>query len=345
LPEELSTREALALVDDLSRAGVAILAFSGGEPLMREDFFGIAEHAMDEGMYVSLASNGTLITPHVAARLHDIGIEYVEISLDGKDAEKHDSLRGVSGAFEKSTAGIKNCLAAGIYTCVATTITQDNYRDLPEIYSLSRKLGAGRFMSFNFIPTGRGQEIMDKDLTPEQREEVLRFLLKMNEDPNSPEALSTAPQFARVAVESGSEGIPVGHFRLGEELRGPAGTLAEFIGGCGAGRLYCSIEPSGDVQPCVFLPIVVGNVRDTAFDEIWRESPLLNHLRMRKELKGACATCESKNLCGGCRARAWAYYSDLDAPDPGCIKNISYWSEIRDGCQVKVCQLNQSCGS
>jgi radical SAM protein with 4Fe4S-binding SPASM domain len=336
LPEELSTGEALALVDDLSQAGVAILAFSGGEPLMRGDFFEIAEHAMDKGIYVSLASNGTLITPDVAAQLHDIGIEYVEISLDGKDAEKHDSLRGVDGAFEKSTAGIRNCVAAGIYTCVATTITQENHRDLPEIYSLARKLGAGRFMNFNFIPTGRGLELMDKDLTPGQREEVLRFLLKMNGEPNSPEALSTAPQFARVAVENGGEGIPVGHFRLGNELRGQAGTLAEFIGGCGAGRLYCSIEPSGNVQPCVFLPIVVGNVRETAFIEIWKGSEVLIHLRKRLELKGACANCENKNLCGGCRARAWAYYADLDAPDPGCIKNKSYWSEIRESCQAKV---------
>jgi MoaA/NifB/PqqE/SkfB family radical SAM enzyme len=133
---------------------------------MREDFFEIAEHAMNKSMYVSLASNGTLITPRVAAQLHDIGIEYVEISLDGKDAQEHDSLGGVRGAFERSIAGIKNCVAAGIYTCVATTVTQDNYKDLPEIYSLSRKVGAGRFINFNFIPTGRGLELMDKDLTP-----------------------------------------------------------------------------------------------------------------------------------------------------------------------------------
>jgi radical SAM protein with 4Fe4S-binding SPASM domain len=182
---------------------------------------------------------------------------------------------------------------------------------------------------------------MDKDLTPEQREEVLRFLLKMNEEPNYPEALSTAPQLARVAVENNSEGIPVGHFRLGDELRGPAGTLAEFIGGCGAGRLYCSIEPSGDVQPCIFMPIAVGNVRDTAFTKIWTESKVLIHLRKNQELKGACATCENRNLCGGCRARAWAYCADLDAPDPGCIKNISYWNELKEGCQAKVCQSNQ----
>jgi radical SAM protein with 4Fe4S-binding SPASM domain len=332
LPNELDTEEAKRLVEDLAEAGVVIIAFSGGEPLMRKDLFEVAAHARENGIYVALATNGTLITPEVAEKIRDGGIDYVEISIDGKDAESHDSMRGMPGAFERAVTGIKNCVAAGVYTCIATTVTQGNYDQVPAIYDLASDLGVERLMCFNFIPTGRGEEMVDQDITPEQRRDLIKFLLDRNQRKAGPEALSTAPQIAAIALNSqNGSGVPVGHFYAGEEMDGRTRLLADFIGGCGAGRLYCSIEPEGEVQPCVFMPISVGNVRETPFIEIWHTSEVLRTLRDRSTLKGACAGCESKFICGGCRARAWAYFNDLDAPDPGCINNLAYWESLLAG--------------
>jgi radical SAM protein with 4Fe4S-binding SPASM domain len=326
---ELDTEEAKRVIEELAKAGVTVIAFSGGEPLMRKDFYEVAAHAHKNGIYVSLATNGTLITPEVAKNLVASGVDYTEISIDGKDAASHDSFRGIPGAFDRSMEGIRNCVEAGLYTCIATTVTQSNYSQIPDIYNLAGELGVKRMLCFNFIPTGRGKELVKTDLTPDQRESMLKFILGKDLNGGTPIVLSTAPQLARVALEmEDSCGVPVGHFHLGNEIQGKTRMLADFIGGCGAGRLYCSIEPTGNVQPCVFMPIKVGNIREKPFLDIWHQSEVLNTLRDRSGLKGSCGTCDYKLVCGGCRARAWAYYQDLNAPDPGCKNNQLYWDEL-----------------
>jgi radical SAM protein with 4Fe4S-binding SPASM domain len=329
LPGELSTEESKKLIEELSDAGVVVIAFSGGEPLMRKDIFEVAAHAARHDMYVSIATNGTLITPGVAKRLAESGVSYVEISIDGKSATEHDALRGIPGAFDRSVAGIRSAVDAGIFTCIATTVTRDNVDQVPDIHALGKELGVRRIMYFNFIPTGRGVEMVDKDITPRQRENLLKYILDNAKAGNTPLELSTAPQIARVAVDDEEKyGIPIGHFHMGEGIRGKTRMLADFIGGCGAGRLYCSIEPTGTVQPCVFLPVPVGNIREQSFLDIWHQAPVLKQLRNRDQLTGSCGTCGNKFICGGCRARAWAYYRDLNAPDPGCINNLTHWNSL-----------------
>jgi len=326
MKDELTTEEAKKLIDEMADAGVVAIAFSGGEPLTRKDFFEVAKYAKDKGMYVSIATNGTLITKDIAKYLKYV-VDYVEISLDGKDAKTHNAFRGIP-VFDKVIEGIKNSVAAGLYTCVATTVTKYNYDQIEDIYTLVKNLGVKRFICFNFIPTGKGVEIIDYDISPEEREKLLNFLFDKLEGDCAMKALSTAPQFARIAVER-EKGVPVGHFYGGAGLEGRARALADFIGGCGAGRIYCSIEPNGDVQPCVFMPIKVGNVRKERFLDIWHNSPTLKTLRDRSLLKGHCANCENKFICGGCRARAYAYFNDITAPDPGCINNKDYWEKLK----------------
>ena len=330
LPDELTTDEAKRLIDELSDAGIVAIAFSGGEPLMRKDFFEIAAYAHARDLYVALASNGTMITPAVAKKLREAGVDYVEISIDGRDAASHDTMRGIEGAFNRSVEGIRNCVAEGMYSCIATTVTQDNYDQIDDIHMLAKDLGVKRMMCFNFIPTGRGLDMAAHDISPCQREDLLRLILGKDVGGSVPEVLSTAPQFARVALEGNGNGcVPVGHFHAGNGLDGRTRALADFIGGCGAGRLYCSIEPDGNVQPCVFLPVPVGNVREKPFLDIWHGAQVLDRLRDRSSLSGHCSVCENKLVCGGCRARAWAYFGSLDAPDPGCINNLTYWNVIR----------------
>jgi radical SAM protein with 4Fe4S-binding SPASM domain len=110
--------------------------------------------------------------------------------------------------------------------------------------------------------------------------------------------------------------------------------LAEFVGGCGAGRFYMTIEPNGDLYPCVFFPhddaLLLGNLLEDDFEHIWQNNTLLNNLRNKDSLQESCGSCESKNICGGCRARAYTYFNDVMAPDPGCINNESKWTELKN---------------
>jgi len=319
---ELNTKEALEVVDQLVDAGVIALAFSGGEPLSRKDFFEVASHATKRGLYVSVATNGTLLTKDNVRKLKQAKINYVEVSIDGATAKTHDSFRGVPSAFDKAVTGLKNCVEANLCACIATTATKSNISEMPKILDLAERIGAERFTYFNFIPTGRGKEHYDQDLTPEEREKLMLYLLDKMSGGYGVTILTTAPQLARVALQcqgSGDEAMmSMAHMQT-VKVSKKAVPLSDFIGGCGAGRLYCSLSPQGDVHPCVFLPINVGNLKKKKFSDLWLKSKLFNALRNRDNLKGPCGKCYYKYICGGCRARAKAYKKDIMASDVGCI--------------------------
>jgi len=322
--DELTTEERLAIIDQLEENNVSAVAFSGGEPLMRKDFFEVAEYAHDRGLYVSVATNGTLLTKGVVERLKKSGVGYVEISLDGATKETHESFRGVEGCFDKTMQGIKNAVNSGLYTCVATTATKNNVDEIPDIVGLSKKMGVKRIIVFNFIPTGRGEDIIQLDLTPKEREDLLEYLYKELAG-GKIEALCTAPQYSRVCLEQSlidnKDILSPTHF-VAFDFHGKAKQLADFLGGCGAGRLYCAIQPNGLVTPCVFMPIVVGDLRKQSLKEVWLNSEVMKNLRDRNKLEGRCGHCKYKYICGGCRARAYAYYGNYLAPDPGCIREL-----------------------
>jgi len=323
-PDELTTEERLAIVDQLDENNVSALAFSGGEPLMRRDIFEVAEYAFGKGLYVSVATNGTLLTKTTVEHLKKSGVSYVEVSLDGATRETHDSFRGVEGSFERTLQGIKNAVKLGLYTCIAATATKNNLHEIPEIIELAKKLGVKRVIVFNFIPTGRGEEIFHLDLFPTEREDLLKYLYKELAG-GQIEVLCTAPQYSRVCLQQSlinkRDIFSPTHFAA-LDFHGKTKQLADFLGGCGAGRLYCVIQPNGVVTPCVFMPIVVGDLRKQSLKEIWLNSKVMNDLRDRSKLEGRCGHCEYKYICGGCRARAYAYYRDYLAPDPGCVREL-----------------------
>ena len=319
---ELTTEEAVEVVDQLADFGVTALAFSGGEPLSRKDFFEVATHAAKRGLYVSVATNGTLLTKENVKRLKQSKINYVEVSIDGATAQTHDSFRGAPGAFDKAVTGLKTCVEADLCACIATTATKSNFAEIPEILDLAEEIGAERFTYFNFIPTGRGKEHYDQDLSPKEREELMRYLLLRMSQGYKVTILTTAPQLARVALQCQEPGgevtMSMAHMQT-VKVSKKALPLADFIGGCGAGRLYCSLSPKGDVHPCVFFPVNVGNLKKEKFGDVWLNSKLFNMLRDREQLKGACGKCSYKYICGGCRARASAYNDDFLSSDPGCL--------------------------
>lgn len=321
--DELTTEEVKRGIDKLDKACVPIIAFSGGEPLIRRDIFEITSYARDKGMYVAVATNATLISKSKAKEMKKAGIEFVQISLDGASAETHDNFRGIPGVFDKTIQGIKNCVEEGFFVNIATTATHYNYKEIPKIIDLCETLGVNWFMIYNFVPTGRGTFIKDNDLTPDEREELLHVLWNKLKSGSKVNVLSTAPQFARVALQEeigeGKKIVPT-HF-ANPELSDRLVNLAEFIGGCGCGRFYCAIRANGDIEPCVFFPYKLGNIKDDDFEYLWKNNKVLNELRNKDILQGNCGSCEYRYYCGGCRARAYGYTGNYLAPDPGCIRN------------------------
>ena len=328
LKNELSLEKRLEIVDELAREDVFSIAYSGGEPLMDKDIWKVLERGAKHGLYQSIATNGTLITPQVAKRMADVGVNYVEISLDSTKPEVHDRFRGVPGFWKRAVKGIENAVAQGKYEVgIASTITQMNFDELEDLIQFSKNIGANKFYAFNFIPTGRGKNIADMDLTPEQREKMLNILYDHYEKEDIV-CMTTSPQYARVCMMRGNlEKIPTSHYTYSKGKK--AKTLAEFIGGCGVGRAYCSIQPDGVITPCVFMPIPVGDLKEKSFREIWEESPVLKELRTREDLEEHCGVCEYRSVCGGCRARAYGYFGNYKAPDPGCINNKDVFFKLK----------------
>jgi len=319
-PDELTLEEKIYLVDQLADNFVPFLAIAGGEPLVHRDLFPVLEHANRRGIHLTLATNGTLLKPETAARLKEVGVKYIEVSIDSLDPEQHDAFRGQKGAWQRAVQGIKNSVAAGIRTGLATCFTRHTAHLVDDMVKFAIDLGCQTFSHFNFIPVGRGREIIDADLTPGQREILLQQ--------GYINVISTAPQFGRSCViYAPQDGIfATGHAGRGEGRK--TMVLSRYIGGCGAGRCYCSVQPNGTITPCVYMSSEkVGNIREATLAEIWNNR-LFAVLSDREDRGDHCGVCDYRAYCGGCRARALAYTGDVTAGDPGCSFNYHLWNEI-----------------
>jgi len=327
-PNELNEKEALEAVDRMAEAGLAYIALSGGEPLIRPDIWKIIDRIRKKDMAFSIATNATLLTPAIAKRLKKLNCLYVQVSLDGAKPETHNWFHG-RDAFERTIKGIKSAVKEGIHVGVSATITRHNYREVPEMIDLAEKLGCKTFMHYNFIPAGRGEDIVKLDLTPQQREELLLMLARESKK-RKISILSTACQFSRVCIENSAQKISMTHFdNSGIDASSPLSVLADFVGGCGTGRLYCALDYEGSITPCVFMPTIkLGNIRTDSLLEIWHHHEAFLKIRDRENFWGKCGTCQYRSVCGGCRARAWGYFRDLQAPDIGCVKNQEHWEEV-----------------
>jgi radical SAM protein with 4Fe4S-binding SPASM domain len=325
---ELSLSEKMHVLDELAYNDVPMLAFSGGEPLLGRDFWPVLAQARARGFHISVATNGTLLTREVVARLAETGAEYVEVSIDSTRPGKHDEFRGRHGYWQKAVAGLKNLVADGrMGTGLACTVTAWNFDELEDIIRMSKDLGVGMFYVFNFIPTGRAREIADIDLTPVQRERMLEIMQTQLDTGFC--VMGTAPQLGRRCLQHYRLGgtIATGHY--GASSHGATPVLARYIGGCGAGRCLLAVQPNGDLTPCVFLPLVIGSLRRDRLHDLWRTSAVLDRLRNRELLQGHCGVCEWKSYCGGCRARAYGYFGDLTEADPGCLFNAEAWQRVQ----------------
>lgn len=296
--EELSTAEAYKMIDEIARAGFKIMIFSGGEPLLRPDIFDLVSHAASRGLRPVFGSNGTLITPEVAGRLKDCGACAMGISVDSLIPAKHDEFRGLPDAHALTIAGIEACKQAGLPFQLHTTVVDWNRDEVCDITDFAQEIGAVAHYIFFLIPVGRGKYIEETGLRVLENEGLLQDIMRKSAHVSIDVKPTCAPQFTRVAKQ------------LGVDTR--------FERGCLAGLTYCVIGSEGIVRPCAYMTEDAGDVRQTPFDEIWASSPVFESLRTQA-YSGACGTCDYRDGCGGCRARA-AYYheGDILAQDDYC---------------------------
>jgi len=329
--DELTLDQQLEIIDQLGQAGVSLVVLSGGEPLTNPNLEALIERIRVNGMSVSIDSNGVLIDRATALSLKQAGVTSIELSLDGVDEQSHDRFRGLSGAFKKTLDAVEECSKAGIFTTVATTATKLNHSKSGELISLARSRGADRVVFFDLIPAGRGSEVRDLHLSENQLTNLMS-LVRGASVPDG-EVFTELPQF--VVYSSTAEGqsasdqsnvaLSVDRFTVSSffDCAGRGNIyrrLAPYLGGCPAGRLYCNIQPNGDVTPCMFMPQypVAGNLKEQPFESIWKDSEVFKALRIRGCLKGKCRKCKNVIICGGCRAKAAAYLGDYLASDPTC---------------------------
>lgn len=309
--EDLSTPEALALVESIARAGRPILVLSGGEPLIRPDILTIARHAADQGLVVSMATNGTLVTPELAVRVREAGVRRVSISVDGADARTHDTFRALPGSFEAALRGLGYLRDAGIEVQINTTIARHNDGQLAAIYELAKSVGAVAFHAFMLVPVGCGVEIADDQmLSPQRYEEVLNQFYDLSRRGEMQLKATCAPHYYRIMRQRArAEGVPLTAARHG---------MAAMTRGCLAGTSVCFISHKGQVFPCGYLPVEAGNVRTQDFGAIWTGAPLFQSLR-QDQLGGKCGACEYRIVCSGCRARAYYATGDYLSEEPYCV--------------------------
>lgn len=297
--DELSTADCLALLDEMKGLGTEMVILTGGEPLLRRDIYDIARYATELGMWVVMGTNGVLVTDQVARKMVECGVKGVGISIDSLDPETHGAFRGGgTKSWEHAVRALEICRNHGLQVLVQTTVMSMNYDEIPRMIDFAREKGAWSFNLYFLVQTGRGQQL--NDLNPVQTHRMLEQLVEA-QDRYRPMLVRAkcAPQFKQIAYEKGRAGLE--------------------SGGCMAGTRYARITPEGNVTPCPYMTVVAGNVRRSSFAEVWQSSPVFHALRDPDRLKGRCGACEFRELCGGCRCRAYAATGDMLAEDPACL--------------------------
>jgi len=352
-PDELTTEEAFKVIDMLKEFGkpYPLVVVTGGDPLMREDVFEIVEQASSSGLRVAMAFSGTpLATREKIEMLRDCGVARIAISIDGSNAEVHDSFRGIKGTFETSMKIIDNAREIGLPVQINTTVTKFNLHDLPGMVKLCMEKGAVLWDVFFVVPTGRAKaEYMP---TSQQFEDVLCWLYDVSRlglnvkssaachlrrveymrdkaiMPETGELYEELKKKLQEIFAAEGEGTKMDKMdKTGKDTKIIAGAHGKSLARDGIGRMMgitdgrgmFFISHVGEVYPSGFLPLVTGNVRERSLKEIYMESPVFQDLKDPEKLKGKCGRCEFRYICGGSRARAYAVYGDYLAQEPRCL--------------------------
>ncbi|MDR5709283.1 MAG: TIGR04053 family radical SAM/SPASM domain-containing protein [Armatimonadota bacterium] len=310
-PRELSTQQGRRMLREALAFGPPLphWVFTGGDPFKRPDLTELVEEARTLGFGVSLAPSATpLVTEAAIRRLARSGVQAISLSLDGSTPERHDALRGIPGCFDLTLRLARRIREEGIQLQINTLITASTVEDLPAIYELVRELGIVRWSLFFLIRVGRGQVL--EEVTPQQAERLCHWLFDLSA--SAPFAIKTteAPHYRRVAF------VRMRNWGLDEATIASTSVGRGFGVRDGNGIVF--VSHTGEVYPSGFLPLRAGNVRERSLVELYRHADLFVRIRDTSLLGGKCGRCPFREICGGSRARAYAYTGDPLASDPLC---------------------------
>jgi mycofactocin radical SAM maturase len=290
---ELTTEQALQVIDQLAAVKVFQFNIGGGEPFMRPDFLDLMDHAHDKGMVTCISTNGTLIDERIARRL-DHPLVYIQVSLDGATEASNDAIRG-RGSYGKVMKALDHLRKRDIEVSINCVLTRHSYPELDNLVELAASYGAKLRVS-RFRPSGRGKESWSQ--LNVEREHMADFSQWLS----GHLAVSTGDSFFSVTTEERRS--------LGLNM-------------CGACKLTCCLSPRGDIYPCAFLQepeFYAGKLPEEDFGTVWKTSPVFDSFR-QLEIK-SCESCHRFDMChGGCPAIAYHTQRKLGLPDPGCLAN------------------------
>ena len=322
-PGELNTAEAKSLLDDVRAMGTPIVVFTGGDPLQRPDLEELIAYANAIGLRTgAIPATTPRLTRERLQSIADAGLDQVAFSVDAGSADLHDAFRRVPGAFDKAMQGCAWAREIGIPLQINTVLASWNYDDFDNMVEMVCELGAVFWEVFFLVPMGRGE--MMNSCTAEQYEVLFEKLHELSRKVDFVVKVTEAPHYrahvtqrrrgmTETSASDLTNGIGSAHHRVG-------GALHSTKQGINSGKGFCFVDHLGNVCPSGFLPIEVGNVRDTSIIDLYRHDPLFVQLRNPQLLEGPCGQCGFADLCGGSRARAYAVTGNVFASEPFCTR-------------------------
>ena len=337
-PDQLTTAEGKALIDQIAEMQIPIFVFTGGDPLKRPDLYELIRYSAEKGVKVAVTPSATpLLTRDAVFKMKEAGVVRLGISLDGSSPEIHDAFRGLPGAWARTIQAVEWANEAGIPIQVHTTISRHNAHDLDNLCALFEKLAIVMWNVFFLVPVGRGQ--LGDLLSGEEFEQVFGKIYELSHRVSFQIKTTEAMHYRRYLLQHNLEERRMGH---GQGHPHASAAKNEYEPGAPAsdaktrtaswatrrvndGKGFMFISHVGNVYPSGFLPIHAGNVRETPLGEIYRNAPIFKALRDTTRLEGKCGACEYKEICGGSRARAYALTGDPLAQEPCCIYQPKNW--------------------
>jgi len=309
--DDLSTMQAFDLIDGVTSLSRPTLIITGGEPLIRPDFFEITQYAVSKGLKVYVITNGTLLYPSTAAKLKEIGIDRVAVKIAGSKPITHDQFHGVNGSFERTLLGVSNLHDAGIDIQFNVTITKQNIHELDDIIELSTKfhiktLQLSILDNLRFRNKRNDSIILDNEIMQIVEwiyhcKRIVPFSIELSCSPHLLLFIRQLTNFYRDTKVTTKQ------------------RHTHITTSCLAGKKMCYISYNGKIQPCKDLDVSAGTVTENSFKQIWNNSELFNNLRNPSNLQGKCGGCAIVNSCaGGCRALAYHEYGNYLAEEPDC---------------------------
>ena len=332
-PGELTTEQARALLDEVARFGhpSPLMVFTGGDPLKRPDIFELMAYSASLGLRTNISPSATpLLTPEAVHRFKDCGLARMAVSVDGPDAETHDSFRGVAGSFDRAMLALREAQSIGLETQIQTTITKRNMHKIDAMAEMVESVGGRMWSLFFLVVTGRA--LADDDLTPEEYEQVFESLYQVSLRASYDVKTTEAMHYRRYVAQRLKENPHAYSSSRGMMYR---------TAGVSDGKGFVFVSHTGEICPSGFLPITAGNVLHDSLVEVYRNSSLFRSLRDMDLREGKCGRCEYVNICGGSRSRAYALTGDYLAEDPRCTYQPTRQKEREcQSCAGCACESN-----